>query len=147
MTQAPTGFQIAPSGPYKLRNYDDEELANLEPVYELVNALTVRHKVMIPGSMFRLMRGWREDLRTAINAKLDGKKLPAPGNAGRPIPEIEAASQAAGTLLTNHKVMLSPYLATLLATFHSDLALLIEDHQGAGEDEPTGRYVEIGFDK
>jgi hypothetical protein len=64
----PTGFQFTPRGPFQVRNYDDEPLSALEPVYEHVDALIEKHKVFIPGSMVRLMRQWRDDLWRAIES-------------------------------------------------------------------------------
>ena len=143
----PNGFRLATPGPFHVRDYTNEALTDLEPVFELVDALVEKHKLLIPGSMNRLMRQWRDDLQTAIDAKAD-TALPVLSTAQRPIAEIEAADEAAETLLTDHRGILSTHLATLLGTFRNDLAALIEDHYGVtgeDDDEPTDRYVEIGL--
>ena len=53
----------------------------------------------------------------------------------RPITEVEAAYEAAETLLTDHKKLLSDDLAALLSTFRSDLTVIIEDHYGISDDD------------
>ena len=56
----------------------------------------------------------------------------------RPISEIEAAHEAAEALLADHKDILPAGLATLLATFESDLTVIIEDHYGISPDDNPG---------
>jgi len=57
----------------------------------------------------------------------------------RPITEIEAAHEAAETLLTDHRKLLPDCLAALLSTFRSDLTVIIEDHYGiSGGAEQAG---------
>jgi hypothetical protein len=60
---------MSPPGLAQLRDYSGDDLADLEPVYELVEKLTGQHKLMIPGSMVRLMRQWQSDLGVAIEEK------------------------------------------------------------------------------
>jgi hypothetical protein len=77
MTEAsPVGFHLSTRGPFQVRDYSNDALADLEPVYALVDALVEQHKILIPGSMNRLMRQWRNDLRIAIAAK-KGDQTPA----------------------------------------------------------------------
>ena len=54
-----------------------------------------------------------------------------------PISEIEAAHEAAETLLTDHKTILPDDLAVKLATFRSDLAVIIEDRYDIKPDEDS----------
>lgn len=67
-TEPAAGFRLATPAPFQLRNYADEKLEDLEPVYELVDSIVEQHKTLIPGSMNRLMRQWHEDLWRAIEA-------------------------------------------------------------------------------
>jgi hypothetical protein len=66
---AATGFCMSPPRLACLRDYSGDDLADLEPVYELVEKPADRHKLMIPGSMVRLMRQWHSDLWVAIEEK------------------------------------------------------------------------------
>jgi hypothetical protein len=60
------GLPLYGPGPFQIRSYADEKLEDLEPVYELVDSIVEQHQALIPGSMNRLMRQWREDLWRAI---------------------------------------------------------------------------------
>jgi hypothetical protein len=51
----------------------------------------------------------------------------------RPLAELEAAHELAEALLTDHKTMLPDELAAHLASFHSDLTVIIEDRCGVGQ--------------
>jgi hypothetical protein len=84
----PNGFRVAPRGPFQVRNYDGESLPALEPVHEHVDALIENHKVLIPGSMMRLMHQWRDDLWTAIeaHAKKDAESEEAQSEQGQTDP-------------------------------------------------------------
>lgn len=56
-----------------------------------------------------------------------------------PIKDIEAAHEAAEILLNDHKSFLPAELVVLLDTFRSDLAVLIEDYYGMGDDDEDAR--------
>ncbi len=66
--QAPTGFRIAPVGPFLLRDYGDEDPGDLAVLRGLLGEIITQHKVLIPGSMNRLMIQWHADLHRAIEA-------------------------------------------------------------------------------
>jgi hypothetical protein len=53
----------------------------------------------------------------------------------RPLYELEAAHEAAETLLADHKNMLPAELAARLASFNNDLAVVIDGHYGIRSDD------------
>lgn len=67
----PNGFTFVRPGAFKTRDYSNEPLADLEGAYEHVDALVEQYKMLIPGSMARLMRGWHQDLWDAIEDRSD----------------------------------------------------------------------------
>ncbi len=85
-----TGFCMSPPGLAQLRDYSGDDLADLEPVYELVEKLAGQHKLMIPGSMVRLMRQWRSDLWVAIDVKRGQVKDAAEWERRRDAPDPQA---------------------------------------------------------
>jgi hypothetical protein len=84
---AATGFCMSPPGLAQLRDYSGDDLADLEPVYELVEKLSGQHKLMVPGSMVRLMRQWQSDLGVAIEEKRSQVKGAAGWECPRDAPD------------------------------------------------------------
>jgi hypothetical protein len=83
---------MSPPGLAQLRDYSGDDLADLEPVYELVERLAVQHKLMIPGSMVRLMRQWQSDLWVAIEDKQGQVKDSAESERRRDAPGPQATA-------------------------------------------------------
>jgi hypothetical protein len=73
-----------------MRNYDNETLAELEPLYEHLDAILDRHKMLIPGGLNASMRTWHSVVWEAIQAKSDRKAVAqaeADETRGEPQPE------------------------------------------------------------
>jgi hypothetical protein len=64
--------------------------------------------------------------------------------AVKPLHELEAAHEAAETLLEDHAGLLSDELAARLSSLRSDLTVVINDHYGIHDDaeqasDPAGK--------
>jgi hypothetical protein len=66
--------RFTPRGPFQVRNYDDARPAEIVPVFALVNALVEEYHVRVSGSMARLMRQWRDDLKKGIEVARVGDR-------------------------------------------------------------------------
>jgi hypothetical protein len=73
--QRATGFQFSPAGPFILRDYSHDDPASLTGLRALLEEIITGHKMLIPGSMNRLMIQWHADLHRAIEAA-SGKPVP-----------------------------------------------------------------------
>jgi hypothetical protein len=70
-----TGFQFNPAGLFVLRDYSNDDPASLTALRDLLEEIITGHKMLIPGSMNRLMIQWHADLHRAIEAA-SGKTAP-----------------------------------------------------------------------
>jgi hypothetical protein len=77
--EAPTGFRIAPLGPFILRDYSGDDPATLTGLRSLLEAIITDHRFLIPGSLNRLIIQWHADVHRAILAG-----TPATGRDGQP---------------------------------------------------------------
>ena len=59
--------------------------------------------------------------------------------AVKPLHELEAAHEAAETLLKDHEDLLTDELAARLSTLRSDLTVVINDHYGIHDDARQAR--------
>jgi hypothetical protein len=57
------------------------------------------------------------------------------GAQQKPLAELEAAYEAAETLLTDHKDLLPGELAARLSSLRDDLTMIIEDNYGISPDD------------
>jgi hypothetical protein len=64
-----TGFEFSPVGPFLLRNYSNNDAGDLKVLRGLLEEILTQHKILIPGSMNRLMIQWHADLHRAIEDK------------------------------------------------------------------------------
>lgn len=62
-------FRFKPVGPFLLRDYSNDDTDDLKGLHGLLEQIQTRHKVLIAGSMNRLIRQWEADLSTAIEDK------------------------------------------------------------------------------
>lgn len=60
-----SGFQFRPPGPFLLRDYSNDDPDDLAVLRGLLEEILTRHKLLIPGSMNRLMIQWHADLHRA----------------------------------------------------------------------------------
>jgi hypothetical protein len=51
------------------RNYDSDQLTDLEPLHELVDAIVERHKALLPAGLGPLLEIWRDQLASVIEAR------------------------------------------------------------------------------
>ena len=74
-----TGFAFVPVGPFLLRDYGNDDVDNLKVLRDLLEEILTQHKMLVPGSMNRLMIQWHADLHRAIEAesKKDEDKDPS----------------------------------------------------------------------
>jgi hypothetical protein len=66
--EAATQFRMRPVGAFLVRDYSDEDPADLLVLRDLIEEILTQHKMLIPGQMNRLMTQWHADLRRAIEA-------------------------------------------------------------------------------
>lgn len=64
-----TGFEFSPVGPFLLRDYSSDDVDDLKVLRGLLEEILTQHKMLIPGSINRLMVQWHADLHRAIEAK------------------------------------------------------------------------------
>ena len=62
-------FRFQPVGPYLLRDYSNDDTDDLKALRGLLEQIQTRHKLLIPGSMNRLIRQWEADLSKAMEGK------------------------------------------------------------------------------
>ena len=67
-------FRFNPVGPFLLRDYSNDDTDDLKGLRGLLEQIQTRHKLLIPGSMNRLIRQWEADLHRAIEAKNEKPK-------------------------------------------------------------------------
>jgi hypothetical protein len=65
--QRATGFQFSPAGSFILRDYSNDDPASLTALRALLEDIITGHKMLIPGSMNRLMIQWHADVHRAID--------------------------------------------------------------------------------
>ena len=70
-------FRFNPVGPYLLRNYSNDDPGDLKALHGLIEEILANHKLLIPGSMNRLIRQWEADLSKAIEDKIKNDALDA----------------------------------------------------------------------
>jgi hypothetical protein len=63
-----TQFRMTPTGPFTLRDYSNDDPADLTALRRLLEDILTDHKILIPGPMNRLMIQWHADLQRAIEA-------------------------------------------------------------------------------
>ena len=68
LAEPANGFPFNPVGPFLLRDYSNEDPADLTVLRGLLEEIITQHKTLIPGSMNRLMIQWHADLHRAIEA-------------------------------------------------------------------------------
>jgi hypothetical protein len=88
LAEAAHGFRFHPAGPFLLRDYSNEDPDDLTVLRDLLEEIIAQHKLLIPGSMNRLMVQWHADLRRAIEAA-----RPAPAPPALPAGEHSALSE------------------------------------------------------
>ncbi|MGH3278249.1 MAG: hypothetical protein ACRDNW_03835 [Trebonia sp.] len=66
-----TQFRLKPAGAFLLRDYSNDDPADLKALRGLLEDILTQHKMLIPGSMNRLMVQWHADLHRAIEASGD----------------------------------------------------------------------------
>ena len=66
-----SGFQFNPPCPYLLRDYSNEPAGDLAALRGLLETILTDHKMLIPGSMNRLMIQWHADLHRATVSHAD----------------------------------------------------------------------------
>jgi hypothetical protein len=66
--EAANGFPFNPAGPFLLRDYGSEDPDDLTVLRGLLEEIITQHKMLIPGSMNRLVIQWHADLHRAIEA-------------------------------------------------------------------------------
>jgi hypothetical protein len=69
--EASSGFPFRPAGPFLLRDYSNDDPADLKVLGGLLEDILTDHKFLIPGSMNRLMIQWHADVRRGIEASSD----------------------------------------------------------------------------
>jgi hypothetical protein len=67
--EAVNGFPFKPTGPFLVRDYSNGDVDDLKVLRGLLEEILAQHKLLIPGSMNRLMIQWHADLNRAIEAK------------------------------------------------------------------------------
>jgi hypothetical protein len=67
-------FRFNPVGPFLLRDYSNDDTDDLKGLRGLLEQIQTQHKLLIPGSMNRLIRQWEADLHRAIEAKNEKPK-------------------------------------------------------------------------
>jgi hypothetical protein len=63
---ASTGFLLNPEGLFRLRDYSNDDPAELKALRGLLENILTRHKTLIPGSMNRLVTQWHADVNRTI---------------------------------------------------------------------------------
>jgi hypothetical protein len=74
---ASTGFLLNPAGLFRLRDYSNDDPAELKALRGLLENILTHHKMLIPGSMNRLIVQWHADVHRAIEEasnKNEGKR-------------------------------------------------------------------------
>jgi hypothetical protein len=79
----PAGFQFSPVGPFLLRDYSSDDVDDLKLLRGLLEEILTRHKMLVPGSMNRLMVQWRGDVDRGIEASTP-EYGPQPGTSADP---------------------------------------------------------------
>jgi len=69
--EAATQFRMKPAGPFTLRDYSNDDPDDLKALRGLIEDILTDHKMLIPGSMNRLMTQWHADLHRATEANSD----------------------------------------------------------------------------
>jgi hypothetical protein len=69
--EASSGFPLRPAGPFLLRDYSNDDPADLKVLGGLLEDILTDHKFLIPGSMNRLMIQWHADVRRGIETSSD----------------------------------------------------------------------------
>jgi hypothetical protein len=67
--EAATQFRMNPAGPFTLRDYSDDDPADLRVLRDLLEEILTQHKMLIPGQLNRFVVQWHADLQRAIDAK------------------------------------------------------------------------------
>jgi hypothetical protein len=63
---ASSGFLLNPAGLFRLRDYSNDDPADLKALRGLLENILTDHKTLIPGSMNRLIDAWHADVNRAI---------------------------------------------------------------------------------
>jgi hypothetical protein len=77
LAEAANGFPFNPAGPFLLRDYSNEDPDGLTVLRDLLEEIITQHKMLIPGSMNRLVIQWHADLHRAIDAARPATAPPA----------------------------------------------------------------------
>ena len=95
----PAGFQFSPVGPFLLRDYSSDDVDDLKLLRGLLEEILTRHKMLVPGSMNRLMVQWRGDVDRGIEASTP-EYGPQPGTSADPA--RSASPREPSPLATRH---------------------------------------------